>query len=176
MNTHIRIGVVSEKRLFNRISGLVADEARGSLLTIYNTVNELLSAADLPDLAIIRFRTVNISREILSETSSGRKAIPVVFIYPEASLSVPDFKDLVINGAFGMVPDTNLKSLIQHIHRLTRGKETVVKKGGISDYFETFFNNSDSLVSIINSDLKYESANDLCMEYHNLVRCKLKGA
>ena len=175
MNRHIRIGIVTEKRLFNKISGLIADEARGSLLTSYKSVSDLMHSSVAPDLAIVRFESVNRSREILSDSLSRKTVLPVIFIYPESSISIPDFKDLVINGAFGMVPDTNLKSLIQHIHRFQKGEVTIAQNPDFSEHFESFFNRSESIVSIINSDFKYESVNDRFREFHQLDNRNLRG-
>ena len=178
MDKFFSAGLVSGELLYKKVVDVLSKGNPDAQITQY-TGFEVMSESDFKtlDLLIIDLTSVNTAREILSHKNKIHKKVSIVFIYPEELLSISDYKDLIINGAFGLVPDTNIKALLQHIHRI----EDLLSKSSVADphffdeIFGNYFDSSESSVSLINSDMKYESVNESFRKLHNLDSKVMKG-
>ncbi len=177
MINKFKTALVLDDQLYKQVTGVIEEGGLKGDMIRFNDF-ESLKSSDLSSISLIilAFENINIPRKLLSFLKGMANNPPLVLIYPEGELSLSDYKDLIINGAAGLVPDTNLKSLFQHIIRL---QEAFVSKDDVSPLFdellENYFDRGESLVSLINSDLKYESASESFSKFHNLKREELKG-
>lgn len=177
MVNKFKTALVLDSKLYQQVRGVIEEGGlKGDMIRFDDF--ETLKSSDLPSfsLVILAFDDINEPRKILSFLNSDVNNPHLLLIYPEGKLSLTDYKDLIINGAAGLVPDINLKSLFQHIIRL---QESFLSRSDVIPLFdellENYFDKSESLVSLINSDLKYESVNESFSKFHNLKREELKG-
>jgi PAS domain S-box-containing protein len=172
-----KTALVLDDNLFKQVTDTIVEGGLEGVLTRFESFDSFKSTiSESFSLLIFSFKKLNEPRKVLSYLRNIDPKIPVVFIYPEGEIAISDYKDLIINGASGLVPDTNLKSLIQHIIRF---QEPFLSDSDITPFFdelfENYFDKSDTLVSLINSDLKYESVNESFSKFHNLKREELRG-
>ena len=177
MTNKLKTALVLDDRLYKQVTGIIEEGGLKADMIRFKDFKSL-KTTDLSSISLIilAFKNVIKPREALSFIKGKSDNPPLVLIYPEGELSLTEYKDLIINGAAGLVPDTNLKSLFQYIIRL---QDSFVFKEDVNPLFdellENYFDNSESLVSLINSNLKYESVNTSFSKFHNLEREELRG-
>lgn len=177
MINRFKTALVLNDQLYKQVTGLIKEGGLEGDMIRFDNLNSLFESG-LSDISLIihSFENINKPRELLSFLKDKAKKPSIVLIYAEGELSLADYKDLIINGAAGLVPNTNLKSLFQHIIRL---QESLISREEplplFDELFDNYFDRSESLVSLINSDLKYESVNESFSKFHNIEREKFKG-
>jgi signal transduction histidine kinase/ActR/RegA family two-component response regulator len=172
----LKAAVISGKKLLKELV-TIFDDARENLelVSFGSAADYLESETGSFDFVVVPIDSVNRARLSLSKLKTD--SIPLMFIYPDNVLSLHDYRDLIVNGAFGLVPESNLKSILQHAHRL-RERQVLMEESGKSLAENLIRLNSvddSSLFSIIDSDFRYISVSDSFSKYHRLKKDEIEG-
>ena len=176
MTRKLKAAIISGERLLKELGTVFSGAGLDVEIVNFSSVDSYLKSGthDL-DFLTLDFDSANRARELLSLLKGD--SVPVVFIYPDDVLTLQDYRDLIVNGAFGLVPESNLKSIIQHTYRV-RDRQVLVKESGKSLADNLIRLNSadnNSLFSIIDSDFRYVSVSDSFSEFHSLKKEQIEG-
>jgi signal transduction histidine kinase len=147
-----------DKGFLKAIDNCVID----SVINIKSDFDSFLSSHDLPpDLIIFIVYNKMKAIDLLTNTGKLANGFPVVLVVPEDKISPELFHELMVAGAYGIMDSGTPASVSQYLTRvaLDLGLERLSRGGVNSKLLQFIVDSNDSMISVINDELKYEVVN-----------------